>query len=192
MTWASPTSTKPKPRQTLIAAVEALGQRARAWECDAGDDTQTARFHAEAATWAETAPSVMVNNAGIQTWSSLLDLEARRLGPHHRHQPARHLPEHPSRRKSHDRRRPTGRDHHPRVPAATNSPSRNWSITPPRKAASSNSPKSPRLNSARTTSASTASPPVPSPPPAPQPRPPITTPPGRASRPCVVSAPRKT
>lgn len=60
--------------QTLIAAVEALGQRARAWEYDAGDAAQTARFHAEAAAWAKTAPSVMVNNAGIQTWSSLLDL----------------------------------------------------------------------------------------------------------------------
>ena len=61
--------------ETLITQVESLGQRARAWECDAGDESQTARFHAEAAEWANAAPSVMVNNAGIQTWSSLLDLK---------------------------------------------------------------------------------------------------------------------
>ena len=61
--------------QTLIATVESLGQRARAWECDAGDAAQTAQFHTEAAAWAKTAPAVMVNNAGIQTWSSLLDLK---------------------------------------------------------------------------------------------------------------------
>ena len=36
---------------------------------------RVARFHAEAAAWAQTVPSVMVNNAGIQTWSSLLDLK---------------------------------------------------------------------------------------------------------------------
>jgi 3-oxoacyl-[acyl-carrier protein] reductase len=67
-----------------------LGQRAgaqalatdlpasRAWESDAGDPAQVARFHAEAADWAGEAPRVMVNNAGIQTWSSLLDLSADR------------------------------------------------------------------------------------------------------------------
>lgn len=65
---------QPEAAQTLITAVEAAGQRAHAWECDAGDQIQTTRFHAEAALWADTAPSVMVNNAGVQTWSSLLDL----------------------------------------------------------------------------------------------------------------------
>ncbi len=59
----------------LIAAVEALGRRARAWESDASDALQVAQFHAQAAAWAGCAPSVMVNNAGIQTWSSLLDLK---------------------------------------------------------------------------------------------------------------------
>ncbi len=34
------------------------------------------RFHAEAADWAGAVPEVLVNNAGIQTWASLLDLRA--------------------------------------------------------------------------------------------------------------------
>ena len=59
----------------LIAAVQSKGRRARAWESDASDEAQVLSFHAEAAVWANTAPSVMVNNAGIQTWSSLLDLK---------------------------------------------------------------------------------------------------------------------
>lgn len=59
----------------LIAAVQSKGRRARAWESDASDEAQVPSFHAEAAAWANTAPSVMVNNAGIQTWSSLLDLK---------------------------------------------------------------------------------------------------------------------
>lgn len=56
------------------ALVADLGPQARAWESDAGDPAQVATFHAEAADWAGAAPRVMVNNAGIQTWSSLLDL----------------------------------------------------------------------------------------------------------------------
>jgi 3-oxoacyl-[acyl-carrier protein] reductase len=59
----------------LITAVESLGHRARAWESDASDEAQVTQFHTEAADWAGCAPSVMVNNAGIQTWSSLLDLK---------------------------------------------------------------------------------------------------------------------
>ena len=55
------------------ALADSLPQ-ARGWESDAGDPAQVARFHAEAADWAGEAPRVMVNNAGIQTWSSLLDL----------------------------------------------------------------------------------------------------------------------
>jgi 3-oxoacyl-[acyl-carrier protein] reductase len=60
---------------TLIAAVQAMGRRACGWESDAGDQAQVTQFHAQAAAWAGCAPSVMVNNAGIQTWSSLLDLK---------------------------------------------------------------------------------------------------------------------
>lgn len=59
----------------LISAVQAKGRRARAWESDASDAAQVTEFHAQAADWAGCAPSVMVNNAGIQTWSTLLDLK---------------------------------------------------------------------------------------------------------------------
>jgi len=60
--------------EMLVAALVTT----RAWESDAGDPAQVARFHAEAADWAGVAPSVMVNNAGIQTWSTLLDLTPER------------------------------------------------------------------------------------------------------------------
>lgn len=58
----------------LIAEVEATGRRALALESDAGDEASVTRFHALAADWAGAAPRVMVNNAGIQTWSRLVDL----------------------------------------------------------------------------------------------------------------------
>ena len=53
----------------LAAEVQGL-----ALHSDAGDPEQVADFHAKAADWAGEAPSVMICNAGIQTWSSLLDL----------------------------------------------------------------------------------------------------------------------
>lgn len=58
----------------LVAEVEALGQRGRAWESDAGNAGAVAAFHAGAAGWAGTVPSVMVCNAGVQTWAPLVDL----------------------------------------------------------------------------------------------------------------------
>jgi 3-oxoacyl-[acyl-carrier protein] reductase len=60
----------------LEAEVAAAGGRARAWESDVGDEAAVAALHAEAADWAGTVPDVLVNNAGIQTWASLLDLRA--------------------------------------------------------------------------------------------------------------------
>lgn len=59
----------------LTAAVEALGRRAIALESDASDEAQVQDFHARARAWAGRAPDVMVCNAGIQTWSSLMDLD---------------------------------------------------------------------------------------------------------------------
>ncbi len=56
----------------------AAGCRARAWESDAGNPDHVAAFHAEAAAWSGKALRVMVNNAGIQTWSTLLDLPVDR------------------------------------------------------------------------------------------------------------------
>jgi 3-oxoacyl-[acyl-carrier protein] reductase len=64
--------------ETLTAEVAALGQRALPCESDASDPAQVAAFHAQAADWSGMAPSVMVNNAGIQTWSTLLDLSVDR------------------------------------------------------------------------------------------------------------------
>ncbi len=58
----------------LVTAVHALGQRARAWAADAGDVADVAAFHEAALDWCG-APDVLINNAGIQTWSSLLDLD---------------------------------------------------------------------------------------------------------------------
>lgn len=58
----------------LMAHVQALGRRALAIESDAGDEAQVQAFHAQARDWAGEAPQVMVCNAGVQTWSSLLDL----------------------------------------------------------------------------------------------------------------------
>ena len=60
--------------QDLVARIEALGRRAMAAECDAGDEAQVEEFHARAAEFAG-APRVLVNNAGVQTWAPLLDLE---------------------------------------------------------------------------------------------------------------------
>jgi 3-oxoacyl-[acyl-carrier protein] reductase len=60
----------------LEADVAAAGGRARAWESDVGDEAAVAALHAEAAEWAGAVPDVLVNNAGIQTWASLLDLRA--------------------------------------------------------------------------------------------------------------------
>ncbi len=62
---------------TLVAQITATGGRALAVESHAGDEAQVLDFHAQAADWAGTAPSVLVNNAGIQTWSSLLELSVQ-------------------------------------------------------------------------------------------------------------------
>ena len=53
--------------------VRALGRRAIYAECDAGDAAQVTAFHALAAEFGGP-PRVLVNNAGVQTWSPLLDL----------------------------------------------------------------------------------------------------------------------
>ncbi len=59
----------------VVDMVIAEGGRALALESDAGGEMQVKAFHATASDWAGCAPSVMVNNAGIQTWSPLLDLD---------------------------------------------------------------------------------------------------------------------
>ena len=59
---------------TLVTSVQSLGRQALAVESDAGDEASVLRFHALAADWAGIVPQVMVNNAGVQTWSRLVDL----------------------------------------------------------------------------------------------------------------------
>ena len=61
---------------TVCGQVRALGRRALAIEVDAGDEVAVPAFHSQAADWAGAAPSVLVNNAGIQTWAKLLELRA--------------------------------------------------------------------------------------------------------------------
>lgn len=60
--------------ERLCREVEAMGRRAMAAEVDAGCEVAVPAFHARAADWAGQAPSVLVNNAGIQTWAPLLEL----------------------------------------------------------------------------------------------------------------------
>ncbi len=59
----------------LVDSIHASGGRAMALESDAGDEAQVNAFHASATDWAGVAPAVMVCNAGVQTWSPLLDLK---------------------------------------------------------------------------------------------------------------------
>jgi 3-oxoacyl-[acyl-carrier protein] reductase len=55
--------------------VRALGRRAMAAECDAGDEAQVEAFHKRAGEFGGgRGPRVLVNNAGLQTWAPLLDL----------------------------------------------------------------------------------------------------------------------
>ena len=59
----------------LVAEIAASGGRALAVESDAGDEAQVLDFHFRAADWAGSAPKVLVNNAGVQTWAPLVDLQ---------------------------------------------------------------------------------------------------------------------
>lgn len=58
----------------LADRVASLGQSARFWEADAGSEEDTLHFWSELQDW-RGAPDALINNAGIQTWSSLLDLK---------------------------------------------------------------------------------------------------------------------
>ena len=58
----------------LLARLADMGAQGFAMAADAGDEAAVNAFHAKAAEWAGCAPSVLVNNAGIQTWAPLLDL----------------------------------------------------------------------------------------------------------------------
>ncbi|PKP72016.1 MAG: 3-oxoacyl-ACP reductase [Alphaproteobacteria bacterium HGW-Alphaproteobacteria-5] len=64
----------PDAAESLLAEI-GQGDRVRSRRCDVGDEAEVEQFY----QWVETVfgvPDVLVNNAGIQTWSSLLDLSA--------------------------------------------------------------------------------------------------------------------
>ncbi len=58
----------------VIEAEAANGGRVLALRSDVGDGAEVADFYARVVAWHGGAPDVLVNNAGIQTWSPLLDL----------------------------------------------------------------------------------------------------------------------
>jgi 3-oxoacyl-[acyl-carrier protein] reductase len=62
------------PAVSLRAELEDQGARALGLECDVGIKTEVDRFFAAVTEWHGTALQLLVNNAGVQTWSPLLDL----------------------------------------------------------------------------------------------------------------------
>lgn len=59
----------------IVRRVEATGRRITALRCDAGIKADVDQFYATIDGRFGRAPGVVVNNAGVQTWSSLLDLQ---------------------------------------------------------------------------------------------------------------------
>ncbi|WP_343313052.1 SDR family NAD(P)-dependent oxidoreductase [Brucella sp. BE17] len=59
---------------SLADTIEAAGGQALGLECDVGIGEEVEAFFDEACGWFGDAPDVLVNNAGIQTWASLLEL----------------------------------------------------------------------------------------------------------------------
>lgn len=59
----------------LVREIEAVGCRGWTARCDAGDPLAVASFHDAIANAFGQAPDLLVNNAGVQTWSPLLDLD---------------------------------------------------------------------------------------------------------------------
>ncbi|MBB3954090.1 SDR family oxidoreductase [Novosphingobium sediminicola] len=68
----------PDAAQASVQALEAQGLTSLALPCDVGIKAQVEAFVAQAVAWAGAVPTLLVNNAGIQTWSPLLDLDEER------------------------------------------------------------------------------------------------------------------
>lgn len=64
--------------EAVTAQAAAAGGRVRGFSSDVGDGVAVSRLMGEASDWFGDAPDVLVNNAGIQTWSPLLDLSEER------------------------------------------------------------------------------------------------------------------
>ena len=59
----------------LVDGVSQRGQKAFGFQCDAGDELQVPQLYDDIEKAMGGALDVLVNNAGIQTWSPLLDLD---------------------------------------------------------------------------------------------------------------------
>ena len=59
----------------VVSSVTALGGKIIALACDAGIKSQVDQLYQTLGDRLGQSPDVVVNNAGVQTWSSLLDLE---------------------------------------------------------------------------------------------------------------------
>lgn len=68
----------PDAARDTADSLTAEGLQVLAVQCDVGIKADVERFAAEAAGWAGSSPELLVNNAGIQTWSPLLDLAEER------------------------------------------------------------------------------------------------------------------
>ncbi|TWD57741.1 3-oxoacyl-[acyl-carrier protein] reductase [Agrobacterium vitis] len=61
--------------QSLVAELAAEGHEVLGLVADVGDSAAVEAFFDAACDWADRAPDVLINNAGVQTWSGLLDLK---------------------------------------------------------------------------------------------------------------------
>ncbi len=65
----------PTPAQELASNHKKQGFEVKAYQCDVGDEADVTEFYASVAKDFGRSPDLLVNNAGIQTWSPLLDLK---------------------------------------------------------------------------------------------------------------------
>lgn len=64
-----------EPARSLLTEMDRVGCKVIGHLCDVGVGTDVAQFYDTVASWHGGAPDVLVNNAGIQTWAPLLDLD---------------------------------------------------------------------------------------------------------------------
>ena len=64
----------PEPATELEESLTDRGFEAKACKCDVGDEVEVSAFYELVSQDFGQAPDLLVNNAGVQTWSSLLEL----------------------------------------------------------------------------------------------------------------------
>lgn len=70
--------TDPQSADETVAALSRQGHRVLAAQSDVGVKAEVEAFFAQAVAWHGAAPALLVNNAGVQTWSPLLELSEDR------------------------------------------------------------------------------------------------------------------